>query len=210
MLYSFQAGVLFVHVSRTGGISIQTCMRRGLNDSTVLGTSAHAPLCEARAELGALFDSTFKFAIVRNPWDRLVSWFSFISSISPASELRSGSQADPDSPHWHEFDAYLDAVLKETCTIDGAERLVMSQFHQLADAEEQLLTNDVGRFETLTDDALRLFGMSGLRCPPLQKLNSSTHLHYSKYYSEFGRELVSDLLKDDIEHFGYRFEPVTE
>ena len=210
MLYSFQAGVLFVHVSRTGGTSIQACMRTGLNESTNLGSSAHAPICEARTELGALFDSTYKFAIVRNPWDRLVSWFSLISSITLAPDLDIKTHSDPQAQHWNEFDAYLDSALKETCMIDGVERLVMSQFHQLADAQGLLLTNELGRFESLSDDVNRLLRAANLRCPQLKKLNPTNHLHYSRYYSDYGRQLVNELLKDEIENFNYRFETIVE
>jgi len=206
MLYSFQAAVLFVHVSRTAGVSIQACMRAGLNNSTILGSSQHAPLCEARTELGELFDSTYKFAVVRNPWDRLVSWYAYLAAVTFARDLDKKSQSAPDAAHWKEFDAYLDVALRETCRIDGEERLMLSQFHQLADAEGQLLVDGLGRFENLADDVPRLFSEANLKCPPLKQINQSNHVHYSAYYSDYGRELVGALLKDDVEGFDYQFD----
>jgi chondroitin 4-sulfotransferase 11 len=206
MLYSFQSDVLFVHVSRTGGTSIKMSMEIGLNKLSNLGSSQHAPLCEARAELGELFDSTYKFAIVRNPWDRLVSWYSFISSISIVPDLDSVSQADPDASHWKEFDAYLDETLVRKCSIDGEQRLELSQFHQLADSQGKLLIDGLGRFESLAEDMPRLLGEAKLRCPPLKTLNQSSHQHYSAYYSDYGRQLVEELLKDDVDCFGYQFD----
>ena len=207
MLYSFSANVLFAHVSRTGGVSIRSSLRIGHSQWTALRSSQHAALCEARSELNELFDSTFKFAVVRNPWDRLVSWYSYLLSVSLASELNSKSLSDPDTEHWKEFDAYLDTALKETITIDGVERLVMSQFHQLSDSSETLLADRLARFENLTQDISQIMLKANLRCPPLPTTNQSHHLHYSSYYSDYGRQLVGDVLKRDIEQFSYRFEP---
>ena len=195
-----------MHVSRTGGVSIRECLRTGLNEATSVGSSLHAPLCEARDELGELFDSTFKFAVVRNPWDRLVSWHSYISSTA-FPDLDHESLSDPDASHWTDFDAYLDAALKETWTIDGEERLVASQFHQLADAQGRLLTDDLGRFEILAEDLSRLLERAKLRCPPLKRMNQSYHQHYSVYFSAYGRQLVESCLPEDIAQFGYRFGP---
>jgi hypothetical protein len=83
---------------------------------------------------------------------------------------------------------------------------VFSQFHQLADAEEQLLASHVGRFETLIEDTAAIFDKAGMRVPPLPHKNRSAHLPYATYYSDAAREMVAEAFAKDVEAFGYRFE----
>ena len=136
----------------------------------------------------------------------MVSWYSYVSKVAQP-ELDGAILADPSAEHWKGFDAYLESELQRSITIDERECCVMSQFHQLADARDNLLTDGVGKFENIAVEVPRLFNEAGLRCPPLKKLNSSYHEHYSAYYSDFGREIVGELLVQDIESFEYSFEP---
>jgi len=205
MLYSFPSQILFTHISRTAGTSIQASMQTSIHMLKNIGKNQHSPLCEARDELGELFEPSFKFAIVRNPWERLVSWYSFINLISNKFNKNEKPEQKQNSLNKQDFDNYLKQALKETCLIDGKERLAMSQLHQLSDSQENLLTNDIGRFENLNDDFSRLLQKAQLKCPPLKKVNQSNHLHYSRYYSEYGQQLVAESLKEDIDYFGYQF-----
>ena len=203
MIYSFQENFLFTHVSRTGGVAIRQCLEEGGARFKLLGSSQHAGLFEARGSLGEQFDTTFKFAMVRNPWDRMLSWYSYIIQID--STVDPAMIADPDAQIWKGFDAYLETILSETTIIDGVERLSMSQYHQLSDAQEELLVDRYGRFESLQTDFEVMMKKLAFRHPPFQKLNASTHGDYRAYYSDAGRELVSEKLAKDIETFAYVF-----
>lgn len=169
----------------------------------------HAPLVAARPLLGELFNKTFKFAFVRNPWERFVSWFALFGKANLAHAADPNGLHDPDSEHWKGFDAFLEKWSAQTTFIDGVSRPAMSQWAQLADAEGRLLVDELGRFETLDADADRLFAKAGIPTGVFPKINSSTHSHYSRYYSAFGRELVEHLFPEDIALLGYQFEVVT-
>lgn len=206
MIFSPQKCVLFAHVSRTGGTTITNCLRRSLPDSNAL-LGQHAPLVAARPALGKLFDESFKFAFVRNPWDRFVSWYALIGKKKYATEEEPEAMlVDPESEHWKGFDAYLEKWSAEEVQIDGVSRRRMSQWAQLVDADGKLLTDDFGRFETLVEDATRIFAKVGIPCCSLPKINSADHQHYSAYYSDFGRELVENVFTEDVVQLGYRFE----
>lgn len=203
MTYSETGNVLFTHISRTGGTTIRAALKQGLPDSrSILGQ--HASLAEARPVLGEAFNRAFKFAIVRNPWERFVSWYALLGQpIGNEKERR--EQMEPDHPHWKGFDAFLESWSQEMAVIDGIKRPALSQSGQLCDREDRLLTDHVGRFEALETEIQRLFSLGRIPLSSLPRLNSSIHHPYPLYYSAFGRELVASVFREDVERFGYRF-----
>src|SRR5215218_4648814 len=77
MLISKEEKVLFIHIQKTGGSSIAEALKQKIPDVTeVFGT--HDSALRARAALESEYSRLFKFAFVRNPWDRLVSWYMMI------------------------------------------------------------------------------------------------------------------------------------
>src|SRR5205814_7011514 len=93
-MISFQKRFLFVHIPKTAGNSIQSVLRDYSEDQIVALRSEqdgierfglrnpnykikkHSTLAEYRAALGdEQFRGLYKFACVRNPWDRMVSYY---------------------------------------------------------------------------------------------------------------------------------------
>lgn len=205
MIYSAKGQVLFTHVSRTAGMSIAECLRRALPDSRDLLTQ-HDFLAAARPLIPMEFDNMFKFAMVRNPWERFVSWYALIGQTRFGNEVDHSTLIDPEWEHWDGFDAFLESWSAEKFELDGVARLRLSQWAQLSDVEGRLLTDDIGRFENAPRDLDRIFSQIGISLSSLPKINTSRHRHYSAYYSDFGRELVAQVFTDDVEGFGYCFE----
>ncbi len=205
MIYSEKNRVLFTHVSRTGGMSIDNCLRRLLPDARPI-VGQHAPLVAARALLGERFEQAYKFAFVRNPWERFVSWYALMAQTKYGGELDRTALIDPTAQHWQGFDAFLENWCAVEVQIAGVARRALSQWAQLVDANGVMLVNDIGRFETYAADVIRLFAKANLDLGEIEKINASQHLHYSVYYSAFGRELIADLFPEDLAILGYQFE----
>src|SRR5207245_5168864 len=93
-MISFKKQFLFVHIPKTAGNSIQSILRDYSEDEIVALRSEqdgierfglrnpnykikkHSTLAEYRGALGEeRFRSLYKFACVRNPWDRMVSYY---------------------------------------------------------------------------------------------------------------------------------------
>src|SRR5215216_2405793 len=100
-MISLQKGFLFVHIPKTAGNSIQTVLRDYSDDELVAlrpeqdgierfgllnptyKVKKHSILAEYRDALGdEQFRSLYKFTCVRNPWDRMVSFY-FTPTQSP-------------------------------------------------------------------------------------------------------------------------------
>jgi len=166
----------------------------------------HAGLVQARDALGPAFATTQKLATVRNPWERLVSWRAFLAGVTEDFGNDPAALTDPVAAHWQEFDAFLEQLAASRITLDGRQVPEFSQFHQLSDAQGQLLVDHLFRFETISEDVARVLTQIGLKAPALPHTNGSHHLPYQSYYSRAGRELVADAFADDVRAFDYHFE----
>ena len=76
----------------------------------------------------------------------------------------------------------------------------------VADADGNLLADELGRFENLAADAVRWCPRAGVDCASLPTTNAAPHHHYSAYYSAFGRELIAQRFSEDVVQLGYHFD----
>lgn len=70
--------VLFVHIPRTGGTSIANALGGRV-------TQWHRTIGQWQARRGTL-EGTWSFAIVRNPYDQIASWWRFSRALSSTAE----------------------------------------------------------------------------------------------------------------------------
>ena len=200
-MISFQKQFLLVHIPRTAGNSIQSVLRDYSEDEIVAlrgeqdgierfdlrnphyKLRKHSTLAEYRAALGQeQFRNLYKFACVRNPWDRMMSYY-----------LR----RTRDAKDWDrkEFKKMISKALSD------------ADYLRLDEGEENPFGNldCVMRFETLADDFRRVCAAVDIPAKPLPKYNRSRREHYSSYYDDELRALVRERFALEIERFGYTF-----
>jgi hypothetical protein len=201
---------LFIHIDKSAGTSIQrglqphafprvdSRLRRrlvllgGLNRLGLHRLVEFPEHVTARVVQNCLPPATYaglyKFAVVRNPWDRLVSRY--------AQLLR-----NPDQPSRHTDKA-----------VNGFEDFVRweiarNKSHQhtyVCDANGKMIVDFIGYFERLEEDFAKICGRLQVNAS-LPKANSSKHEDYRSYYTPATRELVAEHYRRDIESFGYDF-----
>ncbi|SLN48483.1 Sulfotransferase family protein [Roseivivax jejudonensis] len=216
MIVSPGRGYVFVHIPKTGGTSLSLALEaRAMADDILIGDTPkalrrrrrlaglrprgrlwkHATLADIEGilppeVLGALRPVT----LVRNPWDRMVSYYHWLRAQSfahPAVAIAkatdfAGFLADPRieaSLRAHPYGAYLRGS-------DGRERDAL-----------------VLRLEHLDADMAPLAAHLGF-VPEMPHVNrSGRRADWRGYYDDAGAARVARICAEDIARFGYRFDP---
>lgn len=194
---------IFVHIQKTGGTSI----------TSTFGHSARLPekhftAHELRDLYGAQHWNTyFKFSVVRNPWDRLVSWWSMIDARRadwergvPLNAFQSYVLARAKN-----FEEFLVHCRDEVRDSDGGKSIWRNQIDYLADGNGALMVDSVCRFERLAEDFHEVMQRTGIT-GALPVTNTSRHGDYRDYYTAGTRALVAERYARDIAFFGYGFD----
>lgn len=95
MLISDSRKVLFVHVPKTGGVSVEETVKEACPDARKarVPIGRHATLGKIIKHEPQVIDY-WTFGFVRNPWARMVSWYSMISAWDRRHGPSSGKPQD--------------------------------------------------------------------------------------------------------------------
>ncbi|MEO1081860.1 MAG: sulfotransferase family 2 domain-containing protein [Pseudomonadota bacterium] len=184
---------VFVHVPKAAGISVSQSLYGCLG-------GGHITVDKYLEVLGPVrFLTFFKFAFVRNPWERLYSAFRFLSK-GGINEKDREFQADVLS----NYSEFSDFVLR-WLDADTAQSKVhfRPQYGFLFDASRRLSVDFVGFYETLEDDFNFVAQQIGVDTS-LPHLNSSGITEdLNEVYSPEMIDKVGALYAADIDTFGY-------
>jgi len=232
---------IFVHIPKTGGTSIERTLQRNEpesknSDQLLLGknddpASGPPELMHLKAQQyfklnhldENIYDDYFKFAIVRNPWDRVASFYKYFNYCRRFN-----------------FKTYVMKYLKKD--IENRGWLFDSQHRFLTDRNGELIVDYIGRFESLQDHFNSICDKLDLKHNSLTHFNKSNPSQYIKlnfstpavyknmlrnvarylykdkikrnlrknyrdYYDQETIEYVNELYRIDVNYFNYHFSP---
>lgn len=218
MLLSIKYKFLFVHIAKTGGTSVRDslwrckwtdpyripqflCSKLSALTGHRIGAKfpRHAKAVAAQEMLPReLYQSLFKFAFVRNPWDLQVSSWHHLRRERPHLV-----QEYPD------FEAFLRWKLDpERPPQYHADMSIERQSDYVVDLHGQLIVDFIGRYENLAADFAEACRRIGIPTPALlHSRKAERGKDYRAYYTDAAAELVGTHYRPDIERFGYAFDP---
>jgi hypothetical protein len=195
---------VFVHVPKNAGLSTYKMFGMDKPHDT------HSPVAGYIAADPAFFAGAVKFAIVRNPWDRLVSGFHYLKHKPVSTNAR----------RWVEDELWADQYLSDIYSFDNFlyalrtpkyRRIVltwrhfMPQNYFLTTGRSGILVDHLVRFEHLEAGLDAVAARIGVPIS-MVRLNHSGRAPYAEYYRDPDDiALVGKMYARDIELFGYSF-----
>ena len=206
MIISHKHRFIFFAIPKTGTHSVRQALRAhlGPDDLEQVGLfvqkrfsfpeladfkSGHVSAVQIRPILGNdVFDSYFKFAFVRNPFDRFVSYCAFMSRSTGEFAARPKD--------------FMKHVIVGLNPVDHL--LYKPQYRFLVDCNEEMDVDFIGRNEDMQASYEQVCQTIGIPASELGLINSTEHRPFMEYYDDETYELVSTLYRKDLELFGYR------
>ena len=198
---SFDDRFVFIHVPKTAGRSLaQVLQTRGRRfhdmpelieasgDRAGIRSPNHLRARDVAAWLGDGWSDLYSFGLVRNPWDRMVSIYTFVRQHRPHPRHAEANEVD--------FRAFFDA--------SGFQDL-RPQSEWLCDASGEVMVSEVFRFEDLAGAYASIARRCGLGEAALPHVNASERSDYRSFYDDDLAERVGQAFAEDVERFGYRF-----
>ncbi|KIN70839.1 Sulfotransfer 2 domain containing protein [Sulfitobacter noctilucae] len=214
MIISKGRSYIFVHIPKTGGTSLALALEdRAMKDDIMLGDTPKARNRRNRvkgiqtsgrlwkhstlADINGLVSveeiaQMFTFTLVRNPWDRMVSYYHWLKEQSfdhPAVVLARRTS----------FEAFL-----RDPAIQAAQRNWPASRY-MADLNGTERSSSYIRLEHFAQDAEPLIAHLGFDLQLPRENRSARSENFRDYYSSALREIVADCCAEDIARFGYSF-----
>jgi chondroitin 4-sulfotransferase 11 len=175
---------LQIHIPKTAGRSIRQALQ--------VQDPIHQRGKALRKLVGEVeWEKGLSFTVIRNPFDRMVSFFHW----NEYWKKNGGQQSPPeDFPSW--------ITRNMTLCLEGRETAFNRSLLYWIDDEP---LDFIGRFENLQQEWERL--LHALGSPPLPLLHTHTtqHGHYRDYYTPETRDLTTRAFQEDLHRFNYSF-----
>lgn len=190
---------IFIHIPKVAGTSVKEVLE--------LPGQGHPPWFYFAEQYPEKWRSYLKFTIVRNPWDRIISSYSY---------------ARMETSYWHnsktvkhpDYDLLKNKSFDDFCEVLYSKRDLLKHeswrpqcdwlvgMHQ---GRKVLTVELVLKFENLTDDFSDLCKRLGIANTALPFINPSPHKNYREYYDKRTIWIIEQVFAQDIAAFGYTF-----
>jgi len=210
--------LIHIHIPKTGGTAIEQFFHE-IGDMTWgleswVGQERrngrwyeyqHLSLPELQSLSKSEYETYDSFAVVRNPYSRLLSdyiWRQAISQVYPESP----------TPAFASFDAFIRAIPKDinsnwTRHIHNADQKeanflihIRPQYKYIIDAAENLLVDDIFRFENLDQEIDKLFNRY---CLKNTKFIKPHNRNLNEFFNRTTISIVNEIYEKDFQQFSY-------
>ena len=192
-MISFDKKFIFIHINKTAGTSMEKALSKygvrklepkdNLEFELSYKQSQHFNCEEYKKYLGSEYDDYFKFTVVRNPFDRIVSYY--------------GGGAITNNLSFSDWviERYQNKNFKDF------ERMYSDYTHWIGDDKIDFIL----RFENLSSDFEELKNKLNLECELGYFNVNRRRSDYKEYYDENTKNIIYNFFEREIENFNYKF-----
>jgi hypothetical protein len=198
--------LIYIHIPKTGGWS----MHNTLKSVGFTKKNGHKFGGEIKGIMGDSFDDHFKFTIVRDPWSRLLSSYTFLSTGSDVHRppehkefLTLGVQT---------FESFIHKLYEINKNEDDIYILPHNKTHRVnlftlnqVNWVSGVDVNYIGYLGDLEESMNRINEMTGINIPIPPKGNTTKHDNPTDVYTTELIDIVSEMYHKDITKFNFKF-----
>ena len=193
-MISYNKKFIFIHINKTAGTAVEQSLleygnkrvesKNDLEFELTYRQSQHFNYKKYKKYLGSEYDDFFKFTVVRNPFDRVVSYY-LKNSIN------------------HHNLSFSDWVIDryKNQNFQDYKRMYSDYTHWINIHD----TDFILKFENLPSDFNILKQKLNLNCELEYHNVNKSRLHYKEYYDKNTKEIITNYFKKEINTFNYKF-----
>lgn len=184
--------ILFIHIPKTGGTSIATALYGK--------ASSHPTLRDYYLSNKKHTNNYFKFCVVRNPYDRVISTYSHISN-------RPNSVSKVILKEWKKhkissFDDFINCMDKDCSYKQLRNKIVHLRPQVEMIRYKKVKIDKIYKFENFDEIVKELNSKYQIQ---IKKLNTSPRTKFDIRLSERNRKVIIKRFKDDFIFFNYKY-----
>lgn len=206
MYISDERNLMFVHVRKTGGISVTRAIQEGDGSLHPLCLPKGFPhetveeFCQRHSE--EVFRRYTSFCFVRHPLDRFISQYRFMLGRTEKIPFMKTITNVRQFIESIETNVQVKVLLKDSFKVEGMATLARPQHEYTRLGDNALAVNHVFQQETMREKWGSICDALGISHSPLQELNQSQP--YSVDDIDVVKAFVNDYYKRDFEVFEYK------
>lgn len=209
VIVSHERRVLFIHVQKTGGSTLDELLLArlpGAERVSGLAGGRHSTWTQAVQRMPEVAEYT-TFGFVRNPWARLYSWHAMVM------RRRENAEAGNDSlARRIERARFWGGVVERHDDFESFVMKAPDEFSRLRRPQIDYLTHRgreadfIGHTESYDDDLSRLANTLEFELPEqIRRVNRGPRTDYRAHFTDDMAARVAAVFRADVERFGYEF-----
>lgn len=199
MVYDKEKKLLFIHIPKNGGNSVE----RAIGLERMAELAKHSQITDVEPIIK--IDQYYKFAVIRNPWDRVVSMYYFLSKHRATGNMsfKSWLLANNTTAQSVRVMAGLTNPDKKIHGNYDAPLQTKTQLSWLKTLDGNIAIDFVCRLEHLNADMTELCKIKNLNCQQIQFLNKTEHPKCDEVHDQETIDFVGQHYREDINFFGF-------
>ena len=216
---------IYIHINKCAGTSIRNFLKPDLLEISNLDSNPwpkdHVTLQELYDIMDTdEFNSFYKFAVIRNPYDRLGSIYNYALHVTNNNGYDVKTEDIPISKkpyslfNMSTFESFILSLPKHKKICDSSEQTYNTMFSSITEylsVDGEIKIDRVIPFENLNADLkiiqkkLNLTDKVGDGLPHLNQGDKHLKGSYKNWYTPEMVEIVNNVYEDDIKNFEFKF-----